>query len=422
MNPQTLFPFVAQLWVDAHSAQFYWTLFIFSVLTALSFSITHFLRAQNAAEKIPQRFAINVLRRIFTALLTLIFAEITRKFLAYLGWQHLSLLNLLEILLLAWILIRLFVYLLHAVFRQNTFLIRYERRISFVLWCFPLVEILDLSPVLIDSLQHIEFAIGKQKINLWMIVHSAFTVGATLLIAMWLASLVERRFMANETLDRSLREVFSRLIKAAIFTVALLFSLSLVGIDITTLSIFSGALAVGLGFGLQKIASNYVSGFIILLDRSIRIGNLITLDDKTTGTISRITTRYTVLKMLNGTEIIIPNEYLVSNIVRNLSYTSTRLALTISVQVSYATDLEKIMPLMVNVAKDHERVLADPEPSVLLITFADNGIHLDLNFWVADPELGTGKVRSDVSLALLKMFNENSVGIPYPQREVRLLS
>ena len=202
---------------------------------------------------------------------------------------------------------------------------------------------------------------------------------------------------------------------------ALLFSLPLVGIDVTTLSVFSGALAVGLGFGLQKIASNYVSGFIILLDRSIRLGNLIAIDDTITGTVTQISTRYTVLRTLTGIEHIIPNEYLVGNIVRNLSFTDTQLRVPISLRVSFDSDLDKVMPLLVELGRQHPRVVADPAPIAMVTGFSDHGVNIDLGVWVADPEKGTGDVRSDISRMILKAFREHGIEIPYPHREVRMI-
>ena len=202
----------------------------------------------------------------------------------------------------------------------------------------------------------------------------------------------------------------------------MLLSLSLVGIDVTALSVFSGALAVGLGFGLQKIASNYVSGFIILLDRSIRLGNLVALDDKTTGTVTRITTRYTVLQTLTGTEVIIPNEYLVSNMVRNLSFSDSQVRVTTSISVAYDTDIDRAMELMTAVALQHPRVLKDREPGVQLTQFGDSGLNLELGFWIADPEAGTSNVRSEINLSVLRAFRENNIVIPFPQREVRVFA
>jgi small-conductance mechanosensitive channel len=172
---------------------------------------------------------------------------------------------------------------------------------------------------------------------------------------------------------------------------------------------------------LQKIASNYVSGFIILLDRSIRLGNLIAVDAATSGTVTQITTRYTVLRTLSGTDVIIPNEFLVSNIVRNQSFTDTRIRDSLSVQVAYDTDLEKAMQLMVEVARRHPRVLPDPAPGAGLVAFAENGINLDVGFWLSDPEAGTGGVRADINLAIWKTFRDNHIEFPFPQREVRIL-
>ncbi|EXI79181.1 MAG: Potassium efflux system KefA precursor [Candidatus Accumulibacter sp. BA-94] len=227
--------------------------------------------------------------------------------------------------------------------------------------------------------------------------------------------------MAKDSIDASISVVLSRLVKAVLSVVALLFSLSIVGIDITALSVFSGALAVGLGFGLQKIASNYVSGFIILLDRSIRIGNVVAVDPLTTGVVTQITARYTVVRTLTGTEVIIPNEYLVSNIVRNESFTDSRVRFILSVQVAYGTDLDIAMQLMGEAALVHKRVLTDPVPQVLLTAFADSGINLDLCYWIADPENGTGSIRSAINLAIWRSFRENGIQIPFPQREVRLV-
>ena len=171
----------------------------------------------------------------------------------------------------------------------------------------------------------------------------------------------------------NLREVLARAAKALLTLLALLISLSLMGIDITALSVFSGALAVGLGFGLQKIASNYVSGFILLLDRSVQLGNLIALDDGTSGTISCITTRYSVLKTLGGTEVIIPNEYLVSNIIRNLSYTDKRVRIAVQIQVGYETDIEKLIPDLVQLALQNPRILPSPPPGAIVTELAVNG-------------------------------------------------
>jgi small-conductance mechanosensitive channel len=226
--------------------------------------------------------------------------------------------------------------------------------------------------------------------------------------------------LASENLDSNMRVVLGRLVKAVLSVVALLLSLSIVGIDITALSVFSGALAVGLGLGLQKIASNYVSGFIILLDRSIRIGNVVALDATTSGVVTQITARYTVVRTLAGTEVIIPNEYLVSNIVRNESFTDSRLRCDLGSGCLWHRPRASNAPDARGGAGATARVLTDPPPQALLTAFADSGINLDLGFWIADPQQGTGGVRSAINLAIWRAFREH--GIEIPSRNARCAS
>ncbi|MER2505744.1 MAG: mechanosensitive ion channel domain-containing protein, partial [Azonexus sp.] len=180
-------------------------------------------------------------------------------------------------------------------------------------------------------------------------------------------------------------------------------------------------LGVGLGLGMQKIASNYVSGFIILLDRSIRLGNVVQVGTDV-GQVTRITTRYTVLKNTTGTECIVPNDVLISSVVQNQTYSDTRLRLATTVGVAYGTDLDLAMRLMAEAASSQQRVLADPAPRALLTLFGDSSIQLELGFWIADPEAGKGGVTSDVNLAVWRAFRDHGIEIPFPQREVRMLN
>jgi len=215
--------------------------------------------------------------------------------------------------------------------------------------------------------------------------------------------------------------VFSRLAKSLLVLFAVLIVLPLVGIDLTVLSVFGGAIGVGLGFGLQKIASNYVSGFIILLDRSIRIGDLITADNFY-GEVKNITTRYVVVRALDGREAIIPNEMLITTTVLNHSYSNRQIRLAIPVQVAYKCGPEDAMRLMEAAAAQHPRALADPPPRAFLARFGDSGIELELGVWIGDPEHGTLDIRSELNLAIWRAFREAGIEIPYPQREVRVLA
>ena len=215
--------------------------------------------------------------------------------------------------------------------------------------------------------------------------------------------------------------MFARLATALLLLFAVLLVLPLVGIDLTVLSVFGGAIGVGLGFGLQKIASNYVSGFIILLDRSIRIGDLITADNFY-GEVKNITTRYVVVRALDGREAIIPNEMLITTTVLNHSYSNRQIRLAIPVQIAYQDDPERAMRLMEEAAGKHPRVLADPPPKAFLARFADSGIELELGVWIGDPEAGMLSIRSELNLAVWRAFQEAGIHIPYPQREMRILS
>ena len=427
MSEKQIFALLRQLWKDVYTPEFYWVLLLLVLVLSLSWWLARCLKnclPEQAPEEEQSRmrvFGEGGLQRLSYPLFAMILVFSMNKLLAYLGWKCLSLLSLAGTLLLAWTLVRLLVYVLRCVFFRSALLRMFERFITIAVLFWVILDMSGSADPLIEALQKVVFVVGRQKLDLWTILHGTATVCFTLLIALWIASLIEHRLTKTEQIDANMREVLARLAKALLLTVALLFSLPLVGIDVTTLSVFSGALAVGLGFGLQKIASNYVSGFIILLDRSIRLGNLIAIDDTITGTVTQISTRYTVLRTLTGIEHIIPNEYLVGNIVRNLSFTDTQLRVPISLRVSFDSDLDKVMPLLVELGRQHPRVVVDPAPFAMVTGFSDHGVNIDLGVWVADPEKGTGDVRSDISRSILKAFREHGIEIPYPHREVRMI-
>lgn len=411
---------------DLKDTEFLWAVAALTLIIGASWWLSRRVRGpQFSASSMVWRpvrdFGESEARRIAFPLVALVLLSLTRKLFPLSGWPAHRLLDLASPFLFAWLLANVFVYILRCIFSQGRSLRVFERFMTIAIWGVIALDMTGLGTPVIETLQQIHVVIGKQRLDLWMLLRGTTTVGITLLLALWVGSLIEHRLVRVSNLDANLREVLGRVAKALLALLALLLSLSLVGIDITALSVFSGALAVGLGFGLQKIASNYVSGFIILLDRSVQLGNLISLDDGTSGTISCITTRYSVLKTLGGTEIIIPNEYLVSNIIRNLSYTDKRVRVTVQIQVGYDTDIEKLMPEIVQLALQNPRILSDPLPSALITELADNGVQLELGAWVADPERGTGGVRSELYLALLKHCRENGIEIPFPQREIRML-
>ena len=344
-------------------------------------------------------------------------------FLARLGLHpliHTHLLTLALPLLGSLAVIRLVFYILRHSFANAAWLASFERFFSAVAWIIVALHILGFLPDVIDMLESITLPIGKTPLNLWQMLQGLVTVAATLLIALWLSNTFEARLNRAPNMDSSLRMVFVRLSRAFMALIAVLIALPLVGIDLTTLSVFGGALGVGLGFGLQKIASNYVSGFILLLDHSIRIGDMISVGSDR-GQVTRITTRFIVLRTLTGAEILMPNELLINSVVRNDSYTDRQVRVAIPVQVGYDSDLELAMRLLTDAASAHPRVLAEPAPGVLLIEFAESGINLELGCWITDPENGLGALRSDINLTIWQRFKEHHINIPFPQREIRIL-
>ena len=337
------------------------------------------------------------------------------------GVIHVNLLKVAVPLLGSMALVRGIVYVLRRSFPEAAWLAAWERVLAFLIWGWLALYITDLAPGVIHGLEQVSFSVGRTSLNLWMILHGLVTVFLTVVAALWIGGVVESRLMGLGDLDSSLRIVAVRVVKALLTVFALLLSLTLVGIDMTALSVFTGALGVGLGLGLQKIASNYVAGFIILLDRSIRIGNPIQTDANTGGVVTKITTRYTVLRSGGGTEFIVPNEVLVSNIVQNQTYSDTRLRLSTVVGVAYGSDLDRVRDVLVGVAAAHPRVLPDPAPGVALLRFGESSLDLELGFWIDDPEEGTGNIRSEINFAIWRAFRDAGIDIPFPQREVRLV-
>ena len=356
--------------------------------------------------------------RVAFPLTALVLVLIARPLLAQ--WHHVNLLSLAVPLLLSLAVIRVVFFVLRLGVGEAGWLASFEKAFAALAWGVVALYISGLLPELIDLLESVQFTVGKQKLNLWLILQGVGVLLATLLVALWVGGAIEARLMAATGLDSNLRVLFSRLAKALLIVVAVLIGLPLVGIDLTTLSVFGGALGVGLGFGLQKIAANYVSGFIILLDRSIRIGNLISVGADR-GQVTQITTRFTVVRGLTGIEAIVPNEMLVGSVVQNESYSDPKVRIALPVQVAYSSDVERALAILVEAALAQPRVLRDPAPKALVTLFADSGINLELGFWIEDPEAGTGEVRSAIYLAVWHAFREAGIEIPYPQREVRVL-
>lgn len=407
-----------ELWDDFQHPDFYWQILILLGCLGLAWLISRRLRQR--LEGLPDRMGlvqalVGQAFPLLAVLLLVLSKAVAQEFLPV------HMLKVAVPLLLSLAVVRAVHHMLQRSFPRARWLGSIGRLFSILIWGWLALYLSGAADEVIRTLEMVGFSIGKQQINLWMILNGLVVVMLTLLASLWAASLVEARLMGATEMDSSLRIVLVRVSKALFVLVSVLLSFSLVGIDITALSVFTGALGVGLGLGLQKIASNYVSGFIILLDRSIRLGNIIQLDAQTSGTVTQITTRYTVLKNMVGQEFIVPNEALVANIVLNQTYSDTRVRVTTSVSVAYDADLEKVVALLEDIARAQPRVLQDPPPRALVTLFADSGINIDLGFWINDPDQGSGALRSDINMEIWRRFRQEGIEIPYPQREVRVL-
>ncbi len=330
------------------------------------------------------------------------------------------LLRLAMTLLGAMALVRFVIYVLRRVFPRASFIGAFERVIALAVWSVVALHVIGVLDDVVQWLDVHRLPLGREPVSLWTLVSGTGSVLVTLLVALWAGSVLESRLLRAESVDMNLRVVAARLLRALLIVVGLMMALSLAGIDLTILSVFGGALGVGLGLGLQRIASNYVSGFIILLDRSLRIGDLITVE-KYYGVVTQIRTRYTVVRALDGTEAIVPNEMLVASPVTNHSYSDRRVRVAVKVSVGYDTDTRHALALMEEAARSTARVLAEPPAGAVLLGFGADGLDLEVGFWIGDPEQGRLNVQSEVAQAILERFRAEKISIPFPQRDIRVV-
>ena len=410
---------LADLWSDLHQPAILWQAGVLALCLLAAWWLGRLLqwRAPEDSGYALKRGAA-AFRRVVFPLLAMLLLVAGRSALGH--WHSTHLLSVAIPLFGALAGIRFAVYLLRLAFSHAAWLDAFERSIATLVWAALALHLTGLLPEIVRWLSEVELSAGRHSISLWTLLGVAFWIGLTLLLALWAGAALEVRLMRAEGLHSSLRVVFARLGKAALLVAAVLVVLPLMGVDLTVLSVFGGALGVGLGLGLQKIASNYLSGFIILLDRSIRLGDMITADGHY-GEVTRITTRYAVVRSLTGVEAIIPNDTLVTTTVLNHSYSDKRVRLAVKVQVGYRTDMPGVLRILTDVARNHARVLKEPEPTAQVLQLADSGVDVELGFWIEDPERGSQNVRSDISLAILAELRARGIEIPYPQREVRLL-
>jgi small-conductance mechanosensitive channel len=327
----------------------------------------------------------------------------------------------------ALLVVRLGVFVLGVLLGPGSWVRTRGTRITVILWAIAAVAMLGWLDVIESSLNRIALVPGKTQFSLWSLLKGLVVVTAFVIVASLLARVLERHVMRLDQLAVSTRVGVSKFTNFLLVGLGILLGINAAGVDVTTLNVLTGAIGLGLGFGLQSVASNFVSGFVLLMDKSIKPGDVISFTGHAGastgnfGWVQELRGRYVVVRDRDGVDTLVPNQNLITSPFINWSYSDQRVRLKLPVTVSYEDDPELALKLLVQATENHPRILRDPPPVSRLISFDDSGIRLEIRFWIADPVNGVNNVRSDVNRAIWRIFREHEVTLASPQREVRIL-
>ncbi|MEP6546293.1 MAG: mechanosensitive ion channel domain-containing protein [Gammaproteobacteria bacterium] len=327
-------------------------------------------------------------------------------------------------LIIAYVAVRIVVLLFTASLGNKSWMQHWESRVTLFIWLIIAAEYLGWLDPIISTLDSIGVAAGKSRITVWSVLKLLFTLTIFVLVAAWISRWVERRLKKLQNLAPSTRIGIAKFTNAFLIGLSILLGLNAAGVDLTALTVLTGAIGLGLGFGLQSIAANFVSGFVLLMDRSIKPGDVISLSGQSGtstenfGWVQELRGRYVVVRDRDGVEMLVPNQQLISNAVINWSYTDPRIRLKLPIRVSYRDDPELALQILLTACEGQTRVLREPAPVSRLMHFSDSGIELELRFWIADPQEGVNNVRSEVNRTIWRLFKEHKITIPVAQREI----
>ena len=335
-----------------------------------------------------------------------------------------SLLGAAARLILAYIVVRGAVLVFAASLGNKSWIQSWETRVALLIWLAIAAEYLGWLDPIIATLDSLGVAAGKSRITVWSVLKLLFTLTLFMLVAAWISRWVERRVKRLTGVAMSTRIGIAKFANAFLIALSILIGLNAAGVDLTALTVLTGAVGLGLGFGLQSIAANFVSGFVLLMDRSIKPGDVISLSGQSGtstenfGWVQELRGRYVVVRDRDGVEMLVPNQQLISNAVINWSYTDPRIRLKLPIRISYRDDPELALKVLLEACVDQARVLHEPPPVSRLMHFSDSGIELELRFWISDPQEGVNNVRSEVNRAIWRLFKEHQITIPMAQREI----
>ncbi len=330
-------------------------------------------------------------------------------------------------LIVAFIVIRLLVYGLRFSLSPNSRLRGLETRFAVGVWLLVATQMLGWLDAIVAALDSVGLSTGKSRITVWSVLAALFAVSVCVIASVWVARWVDRRVHSIQMLAPSTRIGIAKTSYAFFIGFGVLLGLRASGVDLTALAVFSGAIGLGLGFGLQAILANFVSGFVLLVDKSIKPGDVISFTG-TTGTsthgfgwVEELRGRYLVVRDRDGVATLVPNQNVITNQVINWSYGHPKVRLRLPVRISYQDDVELALRLLLEAAQEHPRVLRDPPPVSRLMEFADYGMEIELRFWIGDPAEGVNNVRSDINRRIWAQFRQHGITIPPAQREIRIL-
>ncbi len=339
--------------------------------------------------------------------------------------MHTAVVSIAIQLTIALIFVRTGMYLLRLSLGGESWIRGWETRLTFLIWLFVSFELLGWFNLAESTLDKIDLIPGKAEFSLWALLKGIVVVTAFVIVTSLVARGIERRIMKAEAIAVSTRIGISKFAYFFLVSVGILLGINAAGVDVTTLNVLTGAIGVGLGFGLQAVAGNFVSGFVLLMDKSIKPGDVISFTGHTGtstenfGWVQELRGRYVVVRDRDGVETLVPNLNLITNSVINWSYSDQRVRLRLPVMVSYDDDPEEALQALLEATQNHPRILRDPGPVTRLMSFEDYGMRLEVRFWIADPMNGVNNVRSDVNRAIWRVFRERGIKIPVAQRELR---
>jgi small-conductance mechanosensitive channel len=297
----------------------------------------------------------------------------------------------------------------------------WSRTIAITAWVIAALNILGILSPTILFLDEISFSLGQASISVLTIMQAIVTLGILLWISAIAGQITESKLKSAQNLSPSIQVLSIKFMRISFGAVAFIMALAIVGVDLTAFAVVGGAVGVGIGFGLQRIFANLISGFILLMDKSIKPGDVIVVADSY-GRVDALTARYVSVTTRDGVEHLIPNEELIINRVENWSHSQTLLRLRQVVGVHYNADLHKAIELCKEAAAETTRILNEPAPNCLVLEFGDSAVNLEMRVWINDPMNGRANVMSELLICIWDKFHEHGIEIPYPQRDLHLRS